>query len=249
MDTELARKGLRAIETRAATLDAIVGEGAAAVPDILPLLQDRNDGIRWCAIKALSEIGDARAVGPLIALLEQSKNVTETANALRAITGQKLGDMAGEWRRWATQSRGTSPVPAATIPSDAELMLAATRDLRARVSVDGQEYTVEVTLPRGRTQQVWVDFSSKDREGRPIVRLFSLCGEADPAQYETVLKLNMSIPIGAIGLGLLDDRLYFAAVHSHLRATVHPEDIANSILAIADCADSLEASLAQGDRY
>jgi hypothetical protein len=38
-------------------------------------------------------------------------------------------------------------------------------------------------------------------------------------------------------------------VHSHLRATVHPEDIANSIQTLADYADSLEASLADSDQF
>jgi hypothetical protein len=128
-------------------------------------------------------------------------------------------------------------------------MLAATRDLRARVDVDGQEYSVDVSLPHGRTQRVWVDFARKDPKDRPIVRLSTLCGAANPAQYEDVLKLNMSIPLGAIGLGLLDDKLCFAAVHSHLRATVHPEDIANSIQTLADYADSLEASLADSDQF
>jgi hypothetical protein len=249
MNTDQIRRRLRNIDTRAATMDALAEQGAAAIDGLLPLLQDRHEGVRWSAIKILSEIGDDRTIGPLIALLEQSKNVTDAANALRLITGQEFGEEAGDWRRWAVQDPAVRNAAGGHILPDAELIEAATRDLPAVLHGEGQEYSVTVRLPEGRSQTVWVDLSRKDPNGRPIVQLSTPCGDVDRDQYETALKLNMTIPYGAIAIALLDGTHCFAMVDSYLRETVHPEDIAESIMSLARHGDSVEKSLSGGDRF
>jgi len=249
MSTDQIRRGLRNIKTRSATIDDVVDGGDARIDDVLPLLQDRNEGIRWCAIAILLEIGDARAIGPLIVLLEQGKNVTDAANALRVITGQDLGDAPEEWRSWAMQNPEIRNAAGGDILSDEALIAAATKDLPVTVSGKGQECSVAVSLPEGRSQRVWIHLDRKDPNGRPIVQLSTPCGNADAQQYEAALKLNMSIPYGAIALALLDDTLCFAMVDSYLRGTVHPEDIAESIMSLARHGDSVESSLASEDRF
>jgi hypothetical protein len=249
MNSETIRQGLHNIRTRSATLDAVACEGATVIPELLPLLQDRSEGVRWSTITLLSEIGDNRAVGALIALLEQSKNVTDVANALRSITGQDFGASPEAWRRWAVETADIRNVAGANILSDEDLILAATRDLPAVVTGANSEYGANVTLPDGRTQQVWIDLSQQDSSDRPLVQLSTPCGQADEKLYESALKLNMSIPHGAIALAELDGALCFAMANSHLRETVHPEDIAESILSLAKHGDSLEQSLSGEDRY
>ncbi len=44
--------------------------GKAAVPFLIPLLQDGNEDVRWEAAKTLSQIGDAGAAAELVAALE-----------------------------------------------------------------------------------------------------------------------------------------------------------------------------------
>lgn len=249
MNTDQIRRGLRNIKTRYATINAVVEKADTIVDEVVPLLQDRNEGVRWSAIKILSEIGDDRAIGSLIALLEQSKNVTDAANALRAITGQDFGDAPNEWRHWAMQDSKVQNVADADILLDEDLIAAATRDLPMTVSGKGPEYSVDVSLPDGRSQQVWIDFSRKDPNGRPIVQLCTPCGEADQQQYEAALKLNMSIPYGAIAIASLDNILCFAIVDSHLREIVRPEDIAESIMSLARYGDSVEKSLFGKNRF
>ena len=249
MGTEQIRRGLRDYRTRAATIDTIAEKGAAMIDDILPLLQDRNEGVRWSTIRILSEIGDNRAIGPLIKLLEQSKSITEAASALRAITGQDFGDAPEEWRRWAMEDAEVRNSAGTGILSDADLIAAAIKDLPVTVTSEGREYSVTVSLPEGRSQQVWIDFARCDANGRPIVQLSTPCGDADERQYETALKLNMSIPYGAIAIAALDDKLCFAMVDSYLRQTVHPEDIAESILSLARHGDSVEKSLSAEDQF
>lgn len=249
MNTDQIRQGLRNIQTRSATINAVAEKGDIIIDEVIPLLQDRNEGVRWSAIKILSEIGDERAIGPLIALLEQSKNVTDTANALRAITGQDFGDEPGAWRQWVMREPGLGEAAGLGVLSDEDLITTATRDLPVTVSGKGQEYIVNVSLPGGRSQRVWIDLSRKDPNGRPIVQLSTPCGDADQRQYESALKLNMSIPYGAIAIASLDDALCFAVVDTYLRQTVHPEDIANSIMSLAAHGDLVEKSLSREDRF
>lgn len=250
MKTDEIRLGLRNIKTRSGTIDAVVEAGDAVIADVLPLLQDRNEGVRWSAIRILSEVGDARAIGPLVVLLEQGKNATEAVNALRTITGQDFGEDSGGWRQWAMQEPELRNAASLGLLSNEDLMAAATKGLPVTVTGGGQAFAVTVTLPEGRSQQVWIDFSSTDTSGQPIVQLSTPCGDADPEQYEPVLKLNMQLSYGAIALAVLDDALCFAVVDTYLRQTVHPEDIAKSILSLARHGDSIEVSLSRGeDRF
>ncbi|MFC1497913.1 HEAT repeat domain-containing protein [Verrucomicrobiota bacterium] len=249
MNTEEIRRGLRNIKTRPGTIDAVAEKGDAVIDNILPLLQDRNEGVRWSAIRIMSEIGDNRAVGPLITLLEQSKNAVDAVNALRSITGQDFGEESGEWRNWATQDPKIRNTAGAGIFSDQDLLTEATRDLSVTVSGQGPQYTVAVSLLDGRSQKVWIDFSCKTPDGQSIVQLCTPCGDADQQKYEAVLKQNMAIPYGAIAIASLDDAICFAMVDSYLRKTVHPEDISASIMSLAVHGDSLEKSLSGKDRF
>jgi len=249
MDIDQLRRGLRNIRTRSATINAALDGGEACVEAAIQLLNDRDEGTRWSAIRILAEIGNARTVAPLIALLDCGKNVTETANALRSITGQDFGEDAEAWRRWAREKPelGASATP--DILSEEELLAAATRDLPVTVSGGEQQYAVDVSLSGGRSQQIWVDFSQTDPSGQPLVQLCTPCGDADEKRYEWALKLNMSMPYGAVALALLDETLCFAMVNTHLRATVHPEEIAKSIMTLAREGDNIEKALTDKDRY
>jgi len=249
MTTETLRRGLRNIQTRSTTIDAAVNRGDTAVDCVVPLLQDRNEGVRWSAIRILAEIGDERAVGALIALLDQSKNATDAVNALRTITGEDFGEDAAEWRRWAARDPEIRNAAAGPMLSDEELVERATRELPVTVTGRTPAYVADVSLPDGRSQRVWIDFSRTDPQDRPLVQLCTPCGKADSGQYETALTLNMSIPFGALALATLDDTLCFAVVDAYLREIVHPEDIAESLMSLAANGDSVEASLSKDDRF
>ena len=251
MKIEDLRRRLRNIHTRSAAINAAIDEGEAIVDTLLVLLRDRNEGVRWSAIRILSETGDNRAVGPLIALLEQSKNSIDVTRALRAITGRDdLGDDAQEWRAWAMQDPETRNAAGGDMLSDEELLDTAIRDLPVSVKhAKGGVHLLSVSLPEDRSQQLWVDFTQTDPEGQAIVQLSTPCGLADAGRYESALKRNMSIPYGAIALGSLDDILHFVMVDSYLRQTVHPADIAESIMSLATHGDIVERSLSEEDRY
>lgn len=249
MTTDDIRKGLRNIKTRSDTITQVSSAGTPMVDEVLPLLQDRNEAVRWCAIRILSEIGDNSAVGALITLLEQSKNASTATNALRSITGQEFGDNPDDWRDWASKDKEVRNEAGGAILSDQDLVTEATRDLPAEVTGSGLTYTVKVSLPDNRKQDVWIDLAQKDSDGRPIVQLCTPCGEADPTKYEYALKLNMSITFGAVSLALMENKLYFAMVDSYMRKTIHPQDVAESIMSLAKHGDSIEKTLSDEDKF
>lgn len=251
MNIEELRRRLRNIHTRSAAINAAIDAGEALIETLLVLLQDRNEGVRWSAIRILSETGDNRAVGPLIALLEQSRNTIDVARALRAITGQEeFGDDAQEWRSWAMQDPQTRNAAGGDLLSDDELLEAAIRDLPVSVKRgENGVHLLRVSLPEERSQQLWIDFTQADPEGQAIVQMSTPCGLADAGRYESALKRNMSIPYGAIALGTLDGVLHFVMVDSYLRQTAHPADIAESIMSLAAHGDAVERSLSEEDRH
>ncbi|MBM4148967.1 MAG: hypothetical protein FJ224_07975 [Lentisphaerae bacterium] len=248
MNTEEIRRGLRDFRTRAATMNIVMDAGVAAVSDVIPLLNDRSDSVRWSAIKILTGIGDESCCAPLLALMEQGKNAAEAACALREITGRNIGDTAGEWRAALSGTDGAEQDGARRL-GNAELLSEAVKGLPVSVTGGGDEFAATVSLPDGRSQQVWIDFSRKDTDGRPIVCLSTPCGKADPERYREMLVLNMSISYGAVAVAALDGELCFAVVNTHLRSTVHPEDIAGSIMSLAGHGDSVEKSLGGRDAY
>ena len=142
----------------------------------------------------------------------------------------------------------TRPPPSSKTPSaltDEQLIQAAVKDLPASVTGSPPHYDITVALPEDRSQDIMVDFSRTDPDGRPIVYLCTACAVADPAKYEAVLKLNMIIPYGAIGLANVDDEICFAMVNTYLRETANPREIGFSIMTLAREGDTIEKALAR----
>ncbi len=86
----------------------------AAVPALIEALDDKNQYVRSWAAGALGQIGDSRALQPLIKALEkylkisetdildqESKCVTDIYLALESITGKKFGMDVQKWKEYA----------------------------------------------------------------------------------------------------------------------------------------------------
>ncbi len=248
MNTDFIRRGLYNIKTRSETMDAAIGAGPGVLPAVIPLLQDRDEGIRWAAIRILTEVGDNTVILPLITLLEQGRNTTDVIDALKTITGQDFGDKTLAWREWLLQKSSGHAAPSGML-SDKDLVSTAIKGLPATMEGSDQDFVVIVTLRDRRSQAIRVDFSGKDKDGHPLVQLTSPCGKATPAHYEEALKLNMSIPCGAIGLAMVDDILSFAIIDNHRRVTLHPDDLAESIMSLAFYGDMMEMKLSGSDTF
>lgn len=248
IETNTLRSQILNFRTRRAAIDQAIAAGADAVEPVAALLKDRKEAIRWSAIRILSEIGDRRAVEPLIELVESGKSSVEAANALRGITDQDFGEDGAAWRRWASGTSGLEVAAERKPLSDEELVQAGVEDLKATIAVKKGRYLVTIKLPDGRSQTVYVVFSAKDADDQPIVWLYTPCGEATPDKYEWALKQNLKLPYGAIGIARIDKTASFVMSNTHLRATVDPEDIAKSLLALATRGDAVEKMLTGEDK-
>ncbi|NQU39903.1 MAG: HEAT repeat domain-containing protein [Lentisphaerae bacterium] len=249
MDGDALRQGLRKFQTRAAMIEAAIDEGEGCLEAVLPLLHDRNESVRWSAIRILTEVGDERAIAPLVGVLERGKSTTDALNALTTISDQDFGADTKAWRAWLLEDPELRSTASDGILSNESLLVAAIEGLPITLSGEGDTYAATVALPDNRSQQIWIDFSKRDADEEPIVQLCTPCGQADAPRYEWALKLNMSIPYGAIALATLDDKQCLAMVDSYLRATVDPEDIAKSLMSLARQGDAIEKALAHEDRY
>ena len=249
MEQDNLRRGLRNFETRARMIEAAIDEGEGCIETVLPLLHDRSEAVRWSAIRILTEVGNERAIGPLVGVLERGKNTVDTHNALCTISGEDFGNDVKAWRQWLLADPDLRASATDGVLSNAALVTAAIEGLPVTASGEGDAYALTVTLPEGRTQQVWVDFSKRDNDDHPMVQLCTPCGDAEAPRYEWALKLNMAIPYGAIALAELDGKQCFAMIDNHLRATCDPEDLATSLMCLAEQGDAIEKALAHEDRY
>ena len=225
------RRALLDYRLRSRTITAAIENQEMYYEPTLRLLNERNDALRWCALRILAEIGDERAVKPLQDLIARKQNVVEANDVLRQIMGES--ETSGEDQRQRDDS----------VMTDEELLQAAVRDIPAKVSGSAPCFAVEVSLADGRSQDVYVDFSRVDPEGRPIVYLCTACGAVDAAKFEWALKLNMIIPYGAIGIAKVEDDNCFAMVNTYLRETANPREIGFSVMTLASEGDSIEKAL------
>ena len=247
MDKNSLRARLDDFRLRKEAIDEAVLAGREGVDAAIALLDDRKEAVRWSAIRILAEAGDMRAIGPLLDLMERDTSRTDAANALRAITGADLGDDPAAWREWVEANASVAASAGRKEMSDEDLVAAATRGLDADVATRKGRFVVSVRLPEGRHQAVYIVFGSKDTEGQPIVWLYTPCCDASPDKYEWALMQNLRMPHGAIGLATLEGKKTFVMSNTHLRATVDPEDIAKSLLALAGKGDAVEKLLSGQD--
>jgi serine/threonine-protein kinase len=112
----------------------------------------------------------------------------------------------------------------------------------------GQKYTLQLALPEGRRQTVFVEPSAHSSSER-LLLIYSTCCEAAPAFYEQALRLNAEIPHGGLSIREVDGQMQFVMVDTYPRATVDVEEIRRSILEVAYRADAVENLLTRQDRH
>jgi len=244
------REQLRNYRTRAAAIDEAVAAGQEAVEPAIQLLHDRSEAVRWSAIRILSEIGDTRAIGPLVGLLERRDSSADAAAALRALTGQDFGEDASAWRQWAASEGGVDLPPERGRMTDRDLVEAALAGHQADLLSEREgRFVARVSLPGGRSQRVYLDFRGKDPDGEPLVRVYTRCGKATPERYAWALKQNLRMAYGSIAVAPIDGVDNFVVFNTHLRATVDPEDLSKSLVAIARQGDEVERLLSDADTH
>ena len=111
----------------------------------------------------------------------------------------------------------------------------------------GQRYRLEIKLPDGRRQALFVEPSDHGAADR-LLLIYSVCCRARPEFYEYALRLNAEIAHGGLSIREIDGELHFCMVDTYPRGTVDSEEIRRSVLEVATHADAVENLLTGTDR-
>ncbi|HUQ72586.1 MAG TPA: protein kinase [Planctomycetaceae bacterium] len=110
----------------------------------------------------------------------------------------------------------------------------------------GDRFRVEIHFPTGRKQAVFVEPSDHAAAER-LLMISSICAAADPAYYETALRLNSEILHGGLAVREFAGEPYFVMMDNYPRCTVDAEEIRRSVLEVAHRADAVERMLSDHD--
>lgn len=241
-DFQASVKDLEDFRTRSAAMHELYRGGPDVIPTLIDALDHHMEGVRWASTKLLADIGDSRAIEPLRSIVKDPDVGFQAEDAIESImerTGTKPEPM----------SEGDSKETAATeesVYTDEELIHKSAEDMPWTLDWNPDGWSVQVSLPEGRQQNVRVLFPSPEGKSKLVV-LYTECGPADQNLYEWALKLNLKLPFGAVALRQSGDELLFVMVNSFLRDTVTPRDLQKSISRLSSEADSLEKQLTGGE--
>ncbi len=113
---------------------------------------------------------------------------------------------------------------------------------------DGEKYLLQVLLPMGRKQSILLEPSSH-ASAEKLLLFSSICGPVNSGYYEHALKMNSEIMHGALAIREIDGEPRFVMVDSYPRATVDPEEVRCTVMALAHHADAIENLITGEDRY
>jgi eukaryotic-like serine/threonine-protein kinase len=112
----------------------------------------------------------------------------------------------------------------------------------------GEKFCIEVRLPEGRRQTVFIEPSAHPVADR-LLLIYSQCGDARPEYFERGLRLNAQMAHGGLAIRDIAGMPQFVMIDTYPRATVDAEEIRRSVLELASQADAVERLLSGVDRY
>lgn len=110
-------------------------------------------------------------------------------------------------------------------------------------------YRFDVKLVDDRHQAVYVREKRKDFEGEELVVCYTICGPADPKNYENALRLNARLSYGAVALYELDGKECFVMLETILAKNMSSAVLRKAVLTLADKGDWLEKQLIAEDLH
>lgn len=109
-------------------------------------------------------------------------------------------------------------------------------------------WRVIIRLPRERIQEVYLEIE-KGPLGQTSLTVYSVCGPADPANFEFALRLNNDLPYVGISIRDVNGQAMFIMTRTFDRASLRSSEIRNTIHEIARRADWVEELLTKMDLY
>lgn len=114
------------------------------------------------------------------------------------------------------------------------------------VTVIDHQYAIDFKLKTGRRQRVYLG-SHEIREGTPLIRVMTICGQPVDTAYEWALRANVMLAHGAIALMDVDDVQQVVIVRYFAATDLKPAEILTTIKEIAYYGDWIESKLSGKD--
>jgi len=109
-------------------------------------------------------------------------------------------------------------------------------------------WRVIIRLPKDRIQEVYLEIE-KGPLGQTSLTMYTVCGPADPANFEFALRLNSDLPYVGISISDVNGQPMFIMTRTFDRASLRSSEIRNTIHEIARRADWVEELLTKMDLY
>jgi serine/threonine-protein kinase len=129
------------------------------------------------------------------------------------------------------------------------LVAEAMATLNLDVHADGDRQTVDVPLPGGRRQRVFIEDRTAGPWAEHLVKIYSLCCPVREDYFRRALELNADIAFGSLAIEEIDGQPFFVMVNRYPRSTCDAEEIRQSVLDISKWADKVEYALTGQDRH
>jgi hypothetical protein len=108
-------------------------------------------------------------------------------------------------------------------------------------------YMLKVSLPKNKKQNIIINFSGKDSEGKDLVTIGTICGLAIHDKNDrALLKMNAKMVCGAIGISHIHGQDYYILMETFPASMINKELVSYIVQSIATKGNSLENILTEG---
>ena len=111
-----------------------------------------------------------------------------------------------------------------------------------------EQFRVLFQLPGDRLQEVYVEGSTGSL-GEKLLTIFSVCGPAEPKNFEFALRLNDKLSYGGLSIRDVNSEPMFVMNRTFSRDHIGPADTRAALLEIARRSDRIEQMITNADVY
>jgi hypothetical protein len=203
--------------------------------------EDRDPDIAHCARKALAQL-DADAAGHIGELTTRMDQAL--ANDDAAVAAGTGGTTIA-----ADAENAIASPPNFTAESLVAWLEEWAREERGHFKARPAGAQVEVPTANDRRQNVFLDHSQRDDDGRPVALFYSICGDATVEALQRALESNTRLHRGAFGVIRQGERSVLIMLLRRPLDRLWADDLPGMLRYLADKADSAEAELSAHDRH
>lgn len=129
-----------------------------------------------------------------------------------------------------------------------ELMQAVDEPGAYSATPKDNRYVVNCALPNNRRQVVHVEPHTR-KDGAQLIRIYTVCGPAQPDAYRWALRANRNLPLGALAVAKYEGTEHFILLNCYMTSTVTPADVRSSVSELSRYGDWIEQKITGLDDF